>query len=192
MAGDGLNHSPLPRSAANRRSRSVRAVFRGQFTEFASPTRGKNPPGWGGASRCRLGCVRLGHCQRISVVHRRLSHNQHKTDHVHRNLICGRLLSSGAPARSSVPVHPHTAVVQSHVTEAVERLRLLCGAVEKPTDSRPARPLCYLAADANFSGRSAVVGHRRIPPHPSRAWVATISTQAPSRAGGTGAALLAA
>lgn len=75
-----------------------------------------------------------------------------------------------------------TAVVQ-RVTEAVERLRLLCGGVEKQTDNGPARPLCYLAADAN----SRAIGRgrpRRIPPHSSFAWVATISTQARPGVGG--------
>jgi CelD/BcsL family acetyltransferase involved in cellulose biosynthesis len=77
--------------------------------------------------------------------------------------------SSGASLR--------TAVVR-RVTEAVERLRLLCGVVDKQTDNRPARPLCCPAADAT----SRAIGRRRPrrnPPHSSRAWAATISTQVP-------------
>jgi hypothetical protein len=69
---------------------------------------------------------------------------------------CGQLeaacgIQRQPSARSGASVH--TAVVQ-RATEVVEGLRLLCGVVEKPTDNRRARSLCYPAAAAHSRATS--------------------------------------
>jgi hypothetical protein len=208
MVGDSLNHSPLTLVQPDGRFAADRCSEVNSSVRHVGKSAGYGVDPGGGAS-----------CQdipSIPVICRRLSHDQHKSDHVHRNLAFGGLVKFGdasadfarceshasvvagtslATTRAvggrtrgiqrqpyrRVLVRPYTPLVQ-RVIEAVERLRLLCGVVEKQTDNRPARPLCYLAADAisRATGRRP----RRIPPHSSFAWVATISTQAPSRAGG--------
>jgi hypothetical protein len=47
---------------------------------------------------------------------------------------------------------------------------ILVGRVEKPTDNRPARLLCYRAADDSRRSDQPRVGPRRISLHPPRAW----------------------
>src|SRR5262249_23179222 len=64
----------------------------------------------------------------------------------------------------------------------VERLRLLCGVVDEPTDSRPAWSLCHLRP-RSFSTRLAALTPALPANGPSALEPATITTTAPSGLG---------